>query len=175
MKYAFIRRHRHRFRVRSMCRVLAVSRSGFYDWLTRPASARSQDNRRLTEVIRRLHIANREAFGAEKTWRALKAQGYCCGRHRVARLRREAGIMARRRRRFCVQRACTQRIHIVPNELNQVFDRGPTINRVWVGDATFIATRAGWLYLAILIDLYSRKVVGWCMDRRHTAIWSWVL
>lgn len=165
MRYRFIDEHRDRFRVRLMCRVLGVSRGGFYDWCQRPESARSAANRRLLERIRAVHEASRENAGAVNAWRRLVAQGESCGRHRVARLRRAHGIEARRMRRFRAAYATRTTEPAGRFLLDQQF----TIDRpdqVWVADITFVPTRRGWLYLAVVIDLYSRRVVGWSMSTR---------
>jgi len=165
VKYGFIRAHQDQFKVSRMCQAFEISRSGYYSWRDRKESKRAEENRTVLAEIHKVHEQNRQAYGTLKTWRELKAKGMSCGRHRVARLRRQAGIEARRRRRF---RITTQsRMGIVPaeNKLNQRFEVGK-VNRAWVGDITFIATAAGWLYLAVLIDLYSRKVVGWAMSER---------
>lgn len=165
MKYRFIRAQQGRFRVRAMCRVLGVSHGGFYDWCRRPASRRQVDNRRLLDRIRTVHEASRGNAGAVKTWQALRAQGETCGRHRVARLRRENGIEARRMRRFRSAYTGRNSEPAAPNRLEQRFvaDRP---DQAWVGDITFVTTRRGWLYLAVVLDLYSRRVVGWAMSER---------
>jgi len=100
VKYALMRAYQDRFKVLRMCRALEVSRSGYYGWCNRKESQRSEENRAVLVEIQKVHEENREAYGAVKTWRELKAQGIECGRHRVARLRRQAGIEARRKRRF---------------------------------------------------------------------------
>ena len=153
-----------------MCRVLTVSRSGYYAWLGRPLSPRSQANQQLIREIRRVHEAARGVYGARKTWYQLRAQGIGCGKHRVARLRRLHGIEATRWRRF--KRTTRSRTgHGGPPDLVQRGFTAPAPNRVWVGDVTCVATREGWLYVAVLLDLYSRKVVGWAMsDRINTAL-----
>lgn len=150
--------------MRTLCRTLAVSPSGFYAWRGRPESRRRREDRALLAQIAQVHRDSREAYGAVKTWHALRAQGVACGRHRVARLRRHAGIEAKRRRRF---RVTTQSRHSYPvaaNVLARAF-AVPQPNRVWVGDITFIPTQAGWLYLAVLVDLFARRIVGWAMSR----------
>jgi putative transposase len=160
----FIEQHLDRFHVESMCRVLQVSRSGFYAWRQREPSQRTLENRALLEEIRHIHLETKEAYGAVKTWRELCIRGFACGRHRVARLRQEAHIEARRKARFRITTQSRQGQLVFPNVLEQNFTvRRP--NRVWVGDITFVPTREGWLYLAILIDLFARRVVGWSM--RH--------
>jgi transposase InsO family protein len=147
-----------------MCRVLQVSRSGFYAWRHRGPSPRTVENRALLEEIRRIHLETNEAYGAVKTWRELRIRGFACGRHRVARLRQEAHIEARRKLRFRITTQSRQGQLVFPNLLEQCFTASRP-DRVWVGDITFIPTREGWLYLAILLDLFGRRVVGWSM--RH--------
>ena len=147
-----------------MCQVLGVSRSGYYAWCTRSPSKRALANGKLLEQIRRIHREAREAYGAVKTWEELLKQGIACGRHRVARLRRRAGIEARRKLRFRLTTQSRQNQPAAPNLVERRFEAGAP-NRIWVGDITFIATREGWLYLAILLDLFARRVVGWSM--RH--------
>lgn len=152
------------FRVASLCRVLGVSRSGYYGWLRRPESARAQEDRVLVGHIQRLHARARRSYGAVRTWRVLNREGIRCGKHRVARLRKAQGIEALRTRRFRYREAAHEQNPPAPNQLNRVFEaKAP--NEVWAGDVTYIPTRQGWLYLAVLLDLHSRKVVGWCM--RH--------
>lgn len=165
MKYAFIRDHRGEFRVVRMCGVLQVSRSGFYEWLTRPLSPRDHADRHLGTQIVRLHQHTRRVYGAVKLWHALNAAGIACGKHRVARLRRRHGIEALRQRRFRVMVAHQHRPPPAPNTLQQTF-LAPGPNRIWVGDLTAIATRAGWLHVAVVLDLYSRRVIGWAMSAK---------
>lgn len=145
-----------------MCRVLQISRSGYYDWRDRPESARSRGDRVLLAEIRRVHYSHKQAYGALKTWRALNRVGIACGKHRVARLRTLAGIEAQRKRKFRLAYQSQNPIVAAPNLLSAPF-QAVARDRVWAGDITFIPTRAGWLYLAVLIDLYSRVVVGWSM------------
>lgn len=149
-----------------MCRVLGVSRSGYYDWQKRQPSERSIRDKYLTTEIREIHKASRENYGTIKTWEALRTKGIACGRHRVARLRKVHGIESRRRKRFKVTTMSKSTEWIAPNRLNRHFHVSRP-NKVWVGDVTFIATRTGWLYLAVLLDLYSRKVIGWSMSERN--------
>jgi len=165
VKYAFMVTHQREFRVTPMCKALSVSRSGYYAWRERPESQRSQANRVLVGQIKALHHKTREAYGAVKMWHLLRAQGIRCGRHRVARLRRAYGIQTRRHRRFKLTTQSQHSYPVAPNRLAQRFAVARP-DRVWAGDITFIATRAGWLYLAVLLDLYSRRVVGWSMSDR---------
>ncbi len=165
MKYEFIQQHRQQFPVATLCRVLHVSRSGFHDWLRRPQSDRAKANASLLQEIRQVHVEHREAYGAVQTWQALCQRQIHCGKHRVARLRREAGIEVRRVRRQRMTVEHHKTAAPAPDRLQRCFTV-PLPNRVWAGDMTFIRTREGWLHLAILLDLFSRKVVGWAMDHR---------
>ena len=165
MKYGFIRAHQDQFSVSRMCVVLQVSRNGYYDWRDRPESKRSKENRIALSQIREVHARSREAYGALKTWRELMARGFQWGRHRIAKLRRAAGIEARRKRRFRITTQSRVGVVAAKNRLKQCF-KAKAVNRVWVGDITFVPTAEGWLYLAVLIDLYSRRVVGWAMSER---------
>ena len=149
-----------------MCRVLEVSRSGYYDWKKRLPSKRDVYDKYLTAEIRQIHSESKKNYGTIKTWKALKVKGVGCGKHRVARLRKAHGIESRRRKRFKVTTMSKNTEWIAPNRLNRYFSASKP-NKVWVGDVTFIATRAGWLYLAVLLDLYSRKVIGWAMSKRN--------
>ena len=165
MKYGFIREHSRQFPVARLCRMLAVSRSGYHAWLTRPDSPRELADRQLLVDIRRVHIEHRSTYGGIKTWLTLNERGIACGKHRVARLRREAGIEAKRRQR---QRITVEH-HKMPASAPDLLQRhftSPVPDRIWAGDMTFIRTREGWLHLAVLLDLFSRKVVGWAMDER---------
>ena len=148
----------------TLCHLLGVSRSGFYAWGSRGESRRVREDRTLLTHIEHVHRDSREAYGAVKTWRALQARGIACGRNRVARLRSQAGIEARRMRRFRVTTQSRHSYPIAANVLNRAFNVSRP-NRIWVGDNTFIPTQAGWLYLAILVDLFARRVVGWAMSR----------
>lgn len=170
MKYAFIQQHRARYGIHSLCSVLQVSRSGYYDWLGRVPSARAQANHMLLEHIRTAHRKHRQAYGALKTWRYLNSVGITCGKHRVARLRKQAGIEAQRKRRFRLMVEHHHTPKAAPDLLQRQFTTEAP-NQAWVGDMTFIRTRQGWLHLVVLLDLFSRKVVGWSMgDRATTAL-----
>lgn len=166
MKYAWIDRQRRRYPVAISCRVLGVSRSGFYEWRGRPPSRRAQHDRQLLGHIRRIHYQARENYGTRKVYKALHAEGIVCGRDRVGRLRQQAGIIAKRRKRFVITTRSKHRYWVAPNLLARDFTaKAP--NQVWVGDVTFIPTQAGWLYLAVLMDLHPRKIVGWSMSNRN--------
>lgn len=149
-----------------MCRVLKVSSSGYYDWKKRPPSKRILFDRYLIDQIRQVHFVSRQNYGTIKTHKALRTKGIYCGKNRIARLRRENNIIARRRKRFKITTLSRNTQWIAPNRLNRCFSVARP-NKAWVGDVTFISTRKGWLYLAVLLDLYSRKVVGWSMSERN--------
>lgn len=151
----------------ALCRALGASRSGFHAWQGRIPSARSQSDARLAAVIRAAHEEHRQAYGSRRLWRVLVSRGEACGRHRVARLRRQHGVITRRRRRFLRGRASYQGTPAAPNRLAWPF-ASPAPNRVWVGDITHVPTREGWLYLATVLDVCSRRVVGWAMASRQT-------
>ncbi len=165
MRYAFIAAHHGPFRATRLCRALGVSRSGYYAWWDRRPSRRAAENAKLLVHMRALHQRTKEAYGAVKLWRALTEEGHRCGRHRVARLRRACGLQTRRVRRFKLAYAARQSAPPAPNLLDQHF-RVEAPDRVWVADVSFIPTRAGWLYLAVVLDLYSRAVIGWSMKER---------
>lgn len=165
MKYAFVRAHQAEFSISRMCHVLRVSRSGYYDWRGRKPSARSKRDKELLEQIGQIHRDNKQAYGGIKTWQALSQAGIGCGKHRVARLRRAAGIEAQRKRKFRLAYRSRQNTQAVANLLKWPFAASQP-DQIWMADVTFIATRAGWLYLAVLIDLYSRLIIGWSMMDR---------
>lgn len=167
MKYAFIRQHGKHTNIQPLCRALQVSRSGYYDWLKRKPSRRSIENQALLGHIQAAHTRHRKAYGALKTWRYLNANGIACGKHRVARLRREAGIEALRKKRFRLTVEHHHTRQAAPDLLQRQF-HATAPDQTWVGDMTFIRTRQGWLHLVVLLDLYSRKVVGWAMGDRAT-------
>lgn len=152
--------HRGEFRIGTMCEVLRVSRSGYYAWRRRPRSQRDETNAALTETIRDLHEESRRIYGSPRIYAALRRRGIACGRHRVARLMREEGIRSKTKRRFRYIATKREETPAAPNRLERCFTAARP-NRVWVSDITIVKTAEGWLHLAIVLDLYSRKVVGW--------------
>ena len=166
MKYAWIAQQASDHSVSVLCRALAVSSSGFYDWRRRAPSTRAIENARLALTIQCMHQEYREAYGTEKLWRELRERGEQCGRHRVARLRRRHGVVTKRRRRYLRARAPYQFEPPAPNRLCWPF-RSPAPNRIWVTDITYVPTRQGWLYLAVVLDLFARRVIGWAMSNRQ--------
>jgi putative transposase len=168
VKYALIAAQAPARKVAVWCRALEVSRSGFYAWKSRPPGKREQDDARLLEQVRRLHVKHREAYGTRKIWRALADAQIPGGRNRIARLKREHQIQTRRRRRFVVTTQTDRRDWHAPDLVRRRFQAAGT-DQVWVGDVTFIPTRKGALYLAMLMDLYSRRIVGWSMSEANDA------
>lgn len=166
MKYACIHSHLGKFRLRLMCRLLGVSASGFYAWKKRGPSERSRQDRALLVEIERCHKASRGSYGSPRVFRALKEErGLQLGEKRVARLMREAGLRAKTSRRFKTTTDSAHSFPIAPNVLRRRFSPSfaGTPNRVWASDITYIPTREGWLYLSVVLDLSSRRVVGWSM------------
>ncbi len=169
MKYAFIARHRSVWPTRTMCRVMAVSPSGFYEWLGRAPSQRSQDDSRLTRLIRESFELSDRTYGSPRVWHDMRALGEACGKNRVSRLMQLAKLQARRkRRRLPSDTASRPENHIAPNHLQRDF-QADAPNQKWVADFTYIWTAEGWLYAAAVMDLYSRRIVGWSMSETMQA------
>ena len=167
MKFKFIADHRETFKVGRMCEVLKVSRSGYHIWAIRPESDRNRENRALENKIRVLHAASHGILGAPKIHRDLTDDGIRCGKNRVARIMRKAGIRSRVKRKFKATTNSRHNLPVAPNLLNQGFNvEAP--NRTWVGDITYVWTNEGWLYLAVLLDLFNREIVGWSAANRMT-------
>lgn len=150
--------------IRTLCRTVGVSPSGYYAWVTRPAAARQRRDRRLRVHIRAVHAASRGTYGSPRVQQALAQAGECVGRHRVMRLMRAEQLVGRPRKRFRVTTTSDPTAAPAPNHLAQRF-AVRQLNRVWAGDITALPTAEGWLYLAVLLDLCSRRVVGWAVDR----------
>jgi len=165
MKYRFIEAERAHYPVRSLCRALRVSASGYYAACARGPSACAQRQAALTTRIRAIHAASRDTYGAPRVHTDLIAQSEPCCRNTVAKLMRRAGIVPKTVRRFRVTTDSRHTWWTAPNLLGRVFSAKQP-NACWLTDITFIPTREGWLYLAVILDLYSRAVVGWAMSRR---------
>ena len=159
MRFRFIEDHRTVFMVRVMCAVLEVSASGYYAWRCRPESARARGNRVLIDAIRRVHADSRRRYGSPRVHATLQAEGSRVGRNRVARLMRRHGIRARCRRRFRTTTDSNHAFPLAPNLLARQF-AAPAPNRVWLADITYVPTEEGWLYLAVVLDLFARKVLS---------------
>jgi len=166
MKYAFMMVHEQEFSVLQMSKVLGVSRSGYYAWKERKASRRAQADEAMLVDIRAIHQKSRKAYGSPRIHAYLRRKGYICGRNRVARLMQQHQIVAKRAHK---RHPTTTQQHpgdrIAPNLLNREFSASMP-NQKWVSDITYIGTAEGWLYLAVVMDLYSRVVVGWAMGEQ---------
>jgi putative transposase len=161
VRFAFIQQHSSQFPVDLMCIVLEVSRSGYYAWRQRPTSAQATRREQLVERIQAVHQDSRHRYGSPRVHAELQAQGTCCSQNTVAKLMRLRGIRSKMRRRFVVRTTDSRHGHpIATNRLNRQFQQ-PAANQAWAADITYIPTAEGWLYLAAVIDLYSRKIVGW--------------
>lgn len=169
MKYPFIARHRAVWSVSVLCRVLGVSRSGYYEWLGRGPSAREQANIRLAGRIRQSFEASDRTYGSPRVWRDLRAWGERCGRHRVARLMRTAKLVARARRRRSPTDTGLRPAHAIANNVLDRDFSAAAPNQKWVADFTYVWTAEGWLYVAAVMDLYSRRMVGWSMQASMTS------
>jgi putative transposase len=167
MRFQFIEDHRTEFPVIRMCKVLAVSPSGYYAWRGRPPSKREMANQELTAKIKKAFEESGETYGSPRIYQVMRKHGLLCGKNRVARLMSLAGLRAKQTRRF---RATTKRNKAdlaAPNLLNRDFV-AERPNQKWLADITYIPTLEGWLYLAAILDLFSRKIVGWAMADRMT-------
>lgn len=163
MKFGFIQTEKATYPVRLLCRTLLVSSSGFYAWCRRGVSLKAQEDAALKVEIRAAHAASGKTYGSPRIYEDLKADGQHVGRKRVARLMQEEGIEGQRKRRFRVTTDSRHSHPIAANHLNRNFTASAP-NKVWVTDITYIWTREGWMYLAAILDLFSRRVVGWSLD-----------
>ena len=163
MKYQFIEQHKHEFPIVVMCRVLGVSESGLYAWRKRPTCQRKREDAQLTEEIRQEFYTHRGRYGSPRLYVELRDQGRSISRKRVARLMRQAELSAQRKRRRVLTTKRDATHPVAPNVLNREFTATEP-NTKWATDITYIPTTAGWLYLAVILDLYSRAVVGWSMS-----------
>lgn len=162
MKFQFIATQQDEFPVRRMCRMLRVSASAYYAWRSRPPSLRESHDAALLAEIRRVHERSRQTYGSPRIHAELRAQGNPCNHKRIERLMHQHAIRARQPRRFHRTTDSLAGLPAAPNRLNQEFHAG-TPNQVWTADITYLDTVEGWLYLATVLDLFSRRVVGWAM------------
>ena len=167
MRYRAIQEHDRRDPIRLMCRALTVSPAGYYAWAGRPESDRSVHNRALLSAIRVIHQESRETYGSPSIWDALVKRGHGVGENRIARLMRVEGIRAKTVKKWRATTQSSHRLPVAENTLNRQFTVEHP-NRVWAGDITYVWTMEGWLYLAVVLDLYSRTVIGWAMGHRLT-------
>jgi putative transposase len=163
MRFRFIEDHRATFPVRTMSGVLEVSASGYYAWRRRPESTRSRADRALAADIRRVHADNRAIYGSPRVHAALRAEGRQIGVNRVARLMRHHGIQGHHKRRVPRTTDSKHALPVAPHLLGRQFT-APAPNRIWLADITDIPTAEGWLYLAVILDMFARRVVGWAMS-----------
>jgi putative transposase len=163
-----IKKNISHFSVRMMCRLLSVSASGYYDWRDRPPSKRAQENAILTTKIKTIFDEEHARAGAKRIAKRLNLEGTKVGRHRIARIMRANGWRAKAARKFKATTNSNHKLPVAPNLLQQNFAAARS-NEKWVSDITYVWTEEGWLYLAVVMDLYSRMIVGWAMSERMTS------
>ena len=168
MKYWFMDQHRSWHGVQRMCRVIGASRSGYYRWKRQPQSKRQKDNEKILMEIKESHKNSRRAYGSPRITKDLQARGTKCGENRVARLMKIHGIAGKAKKKFKATTNSKHNLPVAENLLSQNFVAEKP-NTVWASDITYIPTLEGWLYLVVILDLYSRQVVGWAMSDRLTA------
>ena len=172
MRFRFIQEYRETFPVGQLCRLLEVSRSGFYAWARRPQAERERANGALVEQIHAVHREHRGVYGSPRIYRALRTSGHTAGRNRVARLMRMEGLRGKAARRFRFIATRRTDFPAAPDLVRRNF-RADAPNRLWVADITQVRTREGWLFLAAIVDVFSRRVVGWATsDRAENAVAS---
>jgi len=170
VRYAFIQSQQHKHPLNRLCSTLNVSTSGYYDWLDRPVSKTQRTNQRLLTKIRCFHQSSRQTYGSPRVHQDLLAAGEHVSVNRVARLMKSAGIQSKMTKRFIVTTNSKNTLSPASDRLKRNFFTVKP-NQKWVSDTTFIRTRQGWLYLAMILDLYSRQVIGWGMsDRNNTKL-----
>jgi putative transposase len=167
VRFQFVAAEKARFPVALLCRCLAVSRPGFYAWRRRPPSARAQADRRLAVDVAAVHAESRQIYGSPRVHQELRAHGRHVSRKRVARVMREQGLRGRHRRRVVRTTDSQHAFPVATNVVNRAFQTSAP-NTLWAGDITYVTTREGWLYLAVLLDLYSRRVIGYAMSDQLT-------
>ena len=163
MKYRFIEKHKNEYSVGRICELLGVSRSGFYAWKNRKPSQREQINRALIDHIHRIFRMSRKTYGSPRVYAQLRKQGYTCNQKTIARLMRREGLKGQRKYRKVITTNSNHKFPIASNLLNREFTADRP-NQKWVADITYIPTGEGWLYVAGVLDLFSRKIVGWDMS-----------
>ena len=168
MRFQFIEDHRDECPVTRMCKALNVSPSGFYAWRSRPVSAREMANRELVKKIEAVYYDSYETYGSPRVYHELKSQGVACSENRVARLMRLRGLRAKQVRRYKTTTKRNKKHPVAPNLLKRNF-HAERPDHKWLTDITYIPTREGWLYLAVILDLYNRGIVGWAMSERMTS------
>jgi len=165
MRYGFINRQKKAFPVNTLCRLLKVSRSGYYDYLDRGGSQRPNNEMALITRAREIHRQTKGTYGSRRISQSLRSMGYPVGRYRARNLMLKAGITVKRTKRFKVTTNSQHQYPVAPNLLGRHFDVDRP-NKVWASDITYLWTKEGWLYMATVMDLYSRKIVGWSVSNR---------
>jgi len=159
-----------------MCKVLRLSRSSYYNWINRKPSNREQENKTLEKMIADIHLKSRGTYGSPRISRELKELGFQASKPRVARLMKSNGIQSKVRKKWKVTTNSNHKYPIVPNKLNREFTT-ENPNEVWVSDITYIATKEGWLYLTVILDLWDRKIIGWALSKtmyaKDTVVPAW--
>lgn len=172
MRYEFIQEEKKAFPVTLLCKTMKVTRSGYYAWINRGASRHSQVNKQMASIVKSTHARSRASYGARRHATELTCQGLPCGKYRAKTIMDIAGVEAKQKKRFKATTDSNHNKKVFPNLLKREFTvLAP--NKVWVSDITYIRTSAGWLYLAVIIDLFNREVVGWAMGKkidRHLVI-----
>ena len=167
MRYAFIKQNIGEFSVKELCQILEVSESGYYQWKQNKMGLRKLEDQKLLNKIELIHISKKGRYGSPRVHAELKDLGECCSRKRIARLMRENRIQAKHKRKFKATTDSQHKFPTAPNLLEQNFTVSEP-NRVWTADISYCWTAEGWIYLAVVLDMYSRKIVGWAIDKRMT-------
>ncbi len=165
MKFQFIEKYRSIFRIKKMCQTLKISRSGYYKWRNRISNTRHKENEVLRIKIREIFEINNKLYGSPRITKELQSKGIKCSKNRVSRIMNQEGLIAKTKKKFKRTTDSTHTHLISPNKLKALAPITQP-NQIWVSDITYIWTKEGWLYLAIILDLYSRKIVGWSMSNR---------
>ena len=169
MKYVFIEEHCSEFSVERMCRIFGVSRSGFYGWKKQKGKGkREKEEQLLLELIKTSFKENRRAYGSPRITIDVREKGFSCGENRIARLMRKNNIVAKARKKYKVTTQSKHDHPVAPNLLQRDFS-ATVPNQIWLSDITFVCTEEGWLYLAVILDVFNRQIVGWGMGDRLTA------
>ncbi len=169
MRFAFIQDHEKDFDVTAMCQTFEVSRSGYYAWKRRPVSQTRQRAESLTSEIEEIHLKNKQVYGSPRVHQELVDRGHECCVNTVAKLMRNAGIRAKTKKKFKVTTDSRHDRPVAENLLGQQFDTATKPNEIWLSDITYVWTESGWMYLAVVLDLFTRKVVGWSLDNSMTS------
>ena len=169
MRFQFIKKNEDTFEVSAMCKTFNVSRSGYYSWKQRPASSTSQRAESLTAEIEEIHLKRKGVYGSPRVHQELLDRGHDCCVNTVAKLMRNAGVRAKTKKKFIATTNSNHDRPVAKNVLDRQFDSATKPNEIWLSDITYIWTDQGWMYLAVVLDLFTRKVVGWSCDDSMTS------